>query len=117
MIIGFLQLKRGDKALIGNSADRSFPRTTDGRRFEIDPEGFEAEARFDGIYVLRTNIDLDPRQAMLRNGAFLEVEDIFRTAKSLLRARPIYHRSDAIICGHLFCSFPALSCARHCSSA
>ncbi|MFQ5535767.1 MAG: IS1634 family transposase [Sphingomonadales bacterium] len=102
------QLKRGDKALIGNSAYRRFLRTTDGRRFEIDPDKVEAEARFDGIYVLRTNTGLDPLQAMLRYRELLKVEDIFRTAKSLLRTRPIYHQSDAAIRGHVFCSFLAL---------
>jgi hypothetical protein len=102
------QLKRGDKALIGNSAYRRFLRTTDGRRFEIDPERVEAEARFDGIYVLRTNTGLDPLQTMLRYRELLKVEDIFRTAKSLLRTRPIYHQCDAAIRGHVFCSFLAL---------
>ena len=37
-----------------------------------------------------------------------EVEDLFRTAKSLMRTRPISHSSDAAIRGHVFCSFLAL---------
>jgi transposase len=36
------------------------------------------------------------------------VEAIFRTAKSILETRPIFHQSDAAIAGHLFCSFLAL---------
>jgi hypothetical protein len=36
------------------------------------------------------------------------VEDLFRTAKALMRTRPIYHSSDAAIRGHVFCSFLAL---------
>src|SRR5205823_6573653 len=36
------------------------------------------------------------------------VEAIFKTAKSILETRPIYHQSDAAIAGHLFCSFLAL---------
>ena len=36
------------------------------------------------------------------------VEQIFRTAKSLLDTRPIFHKTDATICGHVFCSFLAL---------
>ena len=35
------------------------------------------------------------------------VEAIFRTAKSILETRPIFHQSAAAIAGHLFCSFPA----------
>jgi hypothetical protein len=36
------------------------------------------------------------------------VEDIFRTAKSLLATRPIFHKYDETIRGHIFCSFLAL---------
>ena len=36
------------------------------------------------------------------------IEDLFRTAKALLRTRPIYHSADAAIRGHVFCSFLAL---------
>jgi hypothetical protein len=101
------QLKRGDKALIGNSAYRRFLTTT-GRRFTIDPAKVDADARYDGIYVLRTNAPITPLQAMLRYRELLVVEDLFRTAKALLRTRPIYHSSDAAIRGHVFCSFLAL---------
>ena len=101
------QLKRGDKALIGNSAYRRFLTTT-GQRFTIDPAKVDAEARYDGIYVLRTNARITPLQAMLRYRELLVVEDLFRTAKALLRTRPIYHSSDAAIRGHVFCSFLAL---------
>ena len=36
------------------------------------------------------------------------VEDLFRTTKSILETRPIYHKWDATIRGHVFCSFLAL---------
>ena len=36
------------------------------------------------------------------------VEQSFRTAKSILETRPIYHQSDAALRGHVFCSFLAL---------
>jgi transposase len=103
------QLKRGDKALIGNSAYRRYLRaTSDGRAFEIDPGKLADEARFDGIFILRTNARISPLQAVLRYRDLLQVEDLFRTAKALMRTRPIYHSSDAAIRGHVFCSFLAL---------
>jgi DDE family transposase len=102
------QLKRGDKALIGNSAYRRFLRPTAGRAFAIDAGKVADEARFDGIFVLRTNARVTPLQAVLRYRDLLHVEDLFRTAKALLRTRPIYHASDAAIRGHVFCSFLAL---------
>jgi hypothetical protein len=102
------QLKRGDKALIGNSAYRRFLKSTAKRAFAIDPGKVADEARFDGIFILRTNARITPLQAVLRYRDLLQVEDLFRTAKALLRTRPIYHASDAAIRGHVFCSFLAL---------
>ena len=102
------QLKRGDKALIGNSAYRRYLRPTTDRAFEIDPGKLADEARFDGIFVLRTNARITPLQAVLRYRDLLQVEDLFRRAKAVLRTRPIYHSSDAAIRGHVFCSFLAL---------
>jgi hypothetical protein len=103
------QLKRGDKALIGNSAYRRYLRTTSDRRaFEIDPGKLADEARYDGIFVLRTNARLTPLQAVLRYRDLIQVEQLFRSAKALMRTRPIYHASDAAIRGHVFCSFLAL---------
>jgi hypothetical protein len=109
------QLGRGDKALIGNSAYRRYlrrVRTTNdeqsGPAFEIDVGKLAEEARFDGIFVLRTNARLTPLQAVLRYRDLLQVEDLFRRAKAILRTRPIYHAADAAIRGHVFCSFLAL---------
>jgi hypothetical protein len=103
------QLKRGDKALVGNSAYRRYLRTTsDARAFEIDPGKLADEARYDGVFVLRTNARLTPLQAVLRYRDLIQVEQLFRTAKALMRTRPIYHSSDPAIRGHVFCSFLAL---------
>src|SRR5689334_20635546 len=102
------QLTRGDKALIGNSAYRRYLRTTSKTAFEIDPGKLAEEARYDGVFVLRTNARITPLQAVLRYRDLMQVEQLFRTAKALMRTRPIYHSSDAAIRGHVFCSFLAL---------
>src|SRR5918997_6687704 len=102
-------LKRGDKALIGNSAYRRYLRTTsDARAFEIDPGKLAEEARYDGLFVLRTNARITPLQAVLRYRDLIQVEQLFRTTKALMRTRPIYPSSDAAIRGHVFCSLLAL---------
>ena len=36
------------------------------------------------------------------------VEDVFRSVKTVLETRPIYHKMDETIRGHVFCSFLAL---------
>ena len=110
------QLRKGDKALIGNSAYRRFLRKTkatkDKPAFEIDPGKLADEARFDGISVVRTNARITPLQAVLRYRDLLEVEGLFRAAKATFDTRPIFHQSDAAIRGHVFCSFLALVLAK-----
>src|SRR5512143_1765704 len=88
------QLKKGDKALIGNSAYRRYLRRvrteagTSGPAFEIDAGKLADEARYDGIFVLQTNARVTPLQAVLRYRDLLQVEDLFRRAKAALRTRP-----------------------------
>ena len=102
------QLKRGDKALIGNSAYRRYLRTTKKKAFEIDIGKIAEEARYDGLFVLRTKARITPLQAVLRYRELLTVEALFRAAKASFDTRPIFHSSDAAIRGHVFCSFLAL---------
>ena len=58
--------------------------------------------------MLRTNTDLNPLEAMLCYKQLWTVEQTFRTAKHLLTTRPIFHKLDETIRGHVFCSFLAL---------
>ena len=110
------QLKKGEKTLIGNSAYRRYlRRAAAGEQetkaaFEIDAGKLADEARFDGIFVLRVpcQAKITSLQAVLRYRDLLQVEELFRSAKSLLKTRPVYHSSDAAIRGHVFCSFLAL---------
>jgi len=101
-------LQRGDKQLVGNTGYRRFLATPREGHFEIDARRVEEDARFDGLYVLRTNSKLPPLSVALAYRQLWKVEAIFKTAKAILETRPIYHQSDAAIAGHLFCSFLAL---------
>ena len=101
-------LRRGDKSLVGNRGYRRFLKLAAGRRFDIDPRRVALDALFDGTYVLCTNTKLTALQAALRYRERWMVEDIFRTAKALLATRPIFHKYDETIRGHVFCSFLAL---------
>ena len=102
------KLKQGDKSLVGNSAYRRYLRTPDEQHFIIDEQRIADEARYDGLYVLRTNTRLHPLQAMMRYRELLVVEQMFRSHKALLETRPIFHQTDEAIRGHVFCTFLAL---------
>jgi len=102
------QLKRGDKDLIGNKGYRKYVRVTEGEHFTIDEEKIQDEARYDGKWVLQTNLADEPEMIALAYKELWMVETMFRTMKSILETRPIYHKCDETIRGHVFCSFLAL---------
>jgi hypothetical protein len=102
------QLAKGDKALVGNTGYRRYLKTISDEHFAIDADKVEEDKKFDGIFVLRTNTDLNPLDAMLCYKHLWTVEQTFRTAKHLLATRPIFHKLDETIRGHVFCSFLAL---------
>jgi len=100
-------LAQGDKSLVGNKGFRRFLKTQ-GTRFALDEARIAEDARYDGKWVLRTNTGLAMNVAALAYKHLWMVEAIFRSMKSLLETRPIYHQKDETIRGHVFCSFLAL---------
>jgi hypothetical protein len=102
------QLRRGDKSLVGNKGYRRFLKVEGKDHFALDEEQIEADARYDGLWVLRTNTVYNAETVAHVYKNLWTVEAIFRTTKSILETRPIYHRWNETICGHVFCSFLAL---------
>jgi len=102
------QLKQGDKELIGNKGYRKYLQEGSGERFTLDEAKVKEEARYDGKWVLQTNLADEPGMIALAYKELWMVEDLFRTMKSVLETRPIYHKCDETIRGHVFCSFLAL---------
>jgi transposase len=100
-------LSKGDKSLVGNKGYRKYLRAG-GKQFAVDEDKIKEEARYDGKWVLTTNMDLPPEEVALKYKQLWMVEDVFRSMKSLLDTRPIYHKCDETIRGHVFCSFLAL---------
>ena len=49
-------LERGDKSLVGNKGFRRFLKTEKGSRFAIDEKLVALDERYDGLFVLRTDI-------------------------------------------------------------
>ena len=101
------QLKNGPKALVGNRGYRRYLKF-EKNSASIDREKVEQEAKFDGKWVLRTNTRLSAKNVALKYKELWQVEHTFRDMKSVLETRPIYHRLDETIRGHVFCSFLAL---------
>ncbi len=102
------QLQCGDKSLVGNKGYRRFLKVAGQGHFAVDEKRVQQDARFDGVWVLRTNTDLETEVVALSYKNLWMVEDMIRTTKSILETRPIYHKCDETIRGHVFCSFLAL---------
>jgi len=102
------QVKQNAKSMVGNKGYRKYLRD-DGKKFAIDEAKVKRESRFDGKWVLQTDMDeMSAEDVALKYKQLWMVEDMFRTAKTLLETRPVYHHHDETIRGHVFCSFLAL---------
>lgn len=101
------QLQHGDKSLVGNKGYRKYLKAQ-GPKFTIDEAKVKREERFDGKWVLETDMDLSAKETALQYKQLWTVEEMFRTVKTLLITRPIWHKRDETIRGHVFCSFLAL---------
>jgi transposase len=97
------------KAFVGNKGYRRFLKSEGG--FVVDEEKAKADARYDGKWVLRTNLtkeELGTEGVAVRYKDLWMVEEVIRSMKSILENRPIYHKCDETIRGHVFSSFLAL---------
>jgi transposase len=102
------QWRRGDKSLVGNKGYRRYLKVEGDEHFAIDEAKIEEDERYDGTWVLRTNTKLVTAEVALQFKRLWMVEHWFRSCKSLLETRPIFHHCDDTIRGHVFCSFLAL---------
>jgi len=77
-------------------------------RFQIDKAKLkEAESR-DGYYLLRSNLTgEDPAVLWMRYVQLTQIEAAFRSLKSELGIRPIYHQKEDRIDAHIFVAFLA----------
>jgi len=101
------KLREAPGDLVGNRGYRRFLRVKKGA-VALDPKKIEADARYDGKFVLRTNSALSADEVAIQYKRLLTVEQFFRASKSMLHTRPVFHQWDATIKGHVFCSFLAL---------
>ena len=100
-------LRHGEKSLVGNKGYRRYLRT-EGPAFSVDEDRIAAEERYDGKWVLRTNTTLPAATVAQTYKQLWMVEEMFRSMKSLLSTRPIWHKCDETIRGHVFCTYLAL---------
>lgn len=90
-----------------------FLRQTSTGRLRIDKAKVAAEARLDGKYLLSTSDPhLSPAEVALGYRNLLEAERGFRDLKSNLGLRPVFHRIEPRIRGHVLICWLALLLTR-----
>ena len=99
--------RKGAKAVVGNKGYARFLKVRKGG-VTINQQAVDADRRFDGKFVLRTNTDLPASEVAKTYKGLWRVERTFRKEKSTLEVRPIFHHRDDTSIGHIVASFLAL---------
>lgn len=94
------QLETGSWRESLNPAARSYLKI-DGSNARLDVKRIQADARYDGKWILRTTTGLPAEQVALAYRGLWRVESAFRTLKTPLELRPIHHTSAAGVRGHV----------------
>jgi len=77
-------------------------------RFKLDREKFDQAELRDGHYLLRSNVTAgEPEVLWERYVQLTEIEAVFKTLKSDLAIRPVYHQREHRVDAHIFVAFLA----------
>ena len=79
-----------------------------GKKPSLDIEKIEADALYDGIFILTTNTKFTPGEIVSRYRDLWQCESGFRTLKSELDLQPLFHRKERRIRSHVLICFIAL---------
>jgi Transposase DDE domain len=97
----------GPKAVVGNRGYARFLKIAKGS-VTLDEAAIAREARLDGKFVLTTSTALSAAAVAKAYKSLWRVERAFRTLKSTLDVRPIFHQRDDSVLGHITGCFLAL---------
>lgn len=90
-----------------------FLRVTATGKLRIDKQAIRQEEKLDGKYLIRTsNLEMTPMQIAESYKQLLKVERCWRTMKSELDLRPVYHHREDRIRAHVMLCFMALLLVR-----
>ena len=95
-----LWLKKPDA--LEKKSKRFYIKTIDEKKYELDTDKIKWEEQFDGFKAIATNAaGITPQVALEKYKDLYKIEQSFRTFKSYLETRPMFHWTDSRIEGHL----------------
>ena len=89
---------------MGKHFEWTFDERTEAFTSRRKPDSIEAEERLDGLYVIRTNLEeeqLGDAGTVRAYKSLARVERAFRSLKSLLAVRPVFHWKERRVRAHL----------------
>lgn len=104
------KIKGGTIKSIVSSKDYKKFLKIEGEKPTLDQNKIDADAVFDGIFILSTNTATKPGELVSTYRDLWQCEAGFRTLKSELDLQPLYHRKRRRIETHVFICFIALIC-------
>lgn len=102
------------KKLISNQGIKKFTHTDESSKTTLDDERIAADALWDGLHGVITNLKNDAAEAIIACYARLWViEESFRIKKHLLKIRPIFHWRPNRVHAHIAICYMAFAVLRH----
>lgn len=102
------KIKNGTILTVVSNADYKKFLKIEGKKPSLDIEKIEADALYDGIFILTTNTKFTPGEIVSRYRDLWQCESGFRTLKSELDLQPLFHRKERRIRSHVLICFIAL---------
>lgn len=89
-------------SLIKKKASRYFIKQQNKDNYELDTEKIKQDQKYDGLLAIATNTaNLSHQQVLEQYKQLFKIEHTFRTFKSHLETRPIFHWTNKRIEGHI----------------
>ena len=92
-----------------SKAYRFYLKSDNKEQYVLDENKIKIAEKYDGLIAISTNTTLDPTKTLEQYKQLYKIEQSFRTFKSHLEVRPMYHWTDTRIAGHICLCYIALT--------
>jgi transposase len=103
----WLETPSAYKQVKKRGAGRFITTDDDGIPIKLDIAKIEQDEKYDGFKAISTTTEFEPSEVIAKYSDLFEVEHAFRTLKSQLKVRPVYHWNNQRIEGHIAMCFIA----------
>src|SRR5690554_2875084 len=90
-----------NQSQLKKKASRFFLKSDNKESYVIDEEKIQRAAKYDGFIAISTNTDINTTSVLDQYKQLYKIEQSFRSFKSHLEIRPMYHWTDKRIEGHI----------------